>query len=760
MEKTIQLTSPADEWKQGFPVGTGRLAAMVLGTHDPERIALNHEWLWTGQTRDRDNIPCADRLDEIRALLMNGEYEKGTNLANHVYSPWGGTLYETTPNRIDNYQPAGDLLVHLAHGPVTNYSRALDLDGGLVTISYVSSGVRYRREIYADFVHDLILVRLVAEAPFNATFRLARVEDKRCTVRSAATPGSLSLEGAFSGGMAFRICAGLLLRGGAATVDGDAIAVRDTEEALVWLNIGTSAKGDQPRNESDRGLPGDWNWDVALAAHRIAFAEAYDGMTLSCDVPANEQPTDKRLAALRAGTADPGLAVLFFNFGRYLLLTATARAELPPNLQGKWNEDLKPPWNCCYVYDVNLQMAYWPAEPTALPQTTGPLFQFLESHVPHARAAARNLFDCDGVWFCMMSDAWARSTPESHGWAVWTGSAAWLAQHFWWHYEFGLDEAFLSERAYPFFKEIAAFYESFLIEDDNGVLQSVPSQSPENHFEGGGDLPSTLCASATVDLVLIRQVLGYAVESARILGLDADNRALWQSMLERLPPFQVGRHGQLQEWLEDVEESEPGHRHFSHLLGLYPGDLMGPERTPELWEAGKRSVARRMAHDGGHSGWSRAWSACFYARFGDGARAWEHAVHCLTTYATDSLLDLHPPLLFQIDGNYGFAAAVVEMLLQSYHRELDFLPALPPVWPSGSVHGMRARGGWTVDMTWRDSALTEATVTALQHTPCTILHMADTATVEDAEGSPVPVTRDGHRLTFQAEPGRAYRVIP
>ncbi|MFC1453200.1 glycoside hydrolase family 95-like protein, partial [Verrucomicrobiota bacterium] len=558
----------------------------------------------------------------------------------------------------------------------------------------------------------------------------------------------------------FRICAGLRPRGGTNAAEGDAIVIRDAEEVLIWINIGTSAKGGAPERESDRGLPEDCDWGAALAGHRAAFAEAYDGLELWCDIPASERPTDQRLAALRAGEPDPGLSVLFFNFGRYLLLTATACAELPPNLQGKWNEDLYPPWDCCYVYDVNLQMAYWPAEPTGLQRATGPLFRFLESHVPHAKKAAGDLFDCDGMWICMMTDAWARSTPESHGWAVWTGSGAWLAQHFWWHYEYGLDGTFLRERAYPFFKEIAAFYESFLIEDENGVLQSVPSQSPENHFEGGGDLPSTLCVSATVDLVLIRQVLGYAIESARILQVDADKRELWRSMLDRLPPFQVGRHGQLQEWLEDVIESEPGHRHFSHLLGLYPGDLMGPERTPELWEAGKCSVARRMAHEGGHSGWSRSWSACFYARFGDGRSAWEHAVHCLTAYATDSLLDLHPPMVFQIDGNFGFAAAVVEMLLQSYHGELHFLPALPPVWPSGSVRGMRARGGFTVDMTWQDRALAAATVTALRDGSCTILDMADTATVQDGKGNTVATTREGRTLRFETAAGCKYRIVP
>ena len=403
-------------------------------------------------------------------------------------------------------------------------------------------------------------------------------------------------------------------------------------------------------------------------------------------------------------------------------------------------------------------MNHWPAEPGGLPETAEALFRFIERLTPHAQRAARDIYGCRGVWFPIQTDPWGPCTPESYGWAVWIGAAAWLAQHLWWHYEYGLDLDFLRERAYPFFKEVAAFYEDYLVADEAGVLQAVPSQSPENRIVGGGDLPVTLCVSATMDVVLARDALTYAVSASEALGVDGEERSIWREMLQHLPDLKIGSRGQLLEWNEEFEEVEPSHRHLSHLIGMFPGDSLDPEATPELWRAAERSLDLRLEAGGGHTGWSRSWVACLYARLGRSADAWEHMCHLISDFSTDTLLDLHPPGVFQIDGNFGGAAAVIEMLLQSYHGELHLLPALPASWPDGSVSGLRARGGLTVGIEWRGGALERATIESLVDGECLIKHGVGLAVHDDA-GRPVECEVDGHRLRFATRAGARYAVL-
>ncbi|OPZ28470.1 MAG: hypothetical protein BWZ02_01298 [Lentisphaerae bacterium ADurb.BinA184] len=744
--RKLWLASPAADYISGFPIGTGRLAAMVFGGAPTERIALNHEWLWRGPNRCRDTEPVADRLAEVRNLLLAGRYEEGTTSG--------------IPNRVDPYQPAGDLHLRLDHGEIADYRRELDIEQGVVCVQYGAGDAFFRRECLADLTHDVLLIHLTASRAFTLRAWLGRIEDPGCLLRREAVPGQLVLDGQFERGIAFRVGVEVNARGGEMRVEGDELVVEGAEEALLTVNIGTSAKGQAPVHEC---VPAGFtcaDWTGLLESHTRAYRRLFGRCRL--DVAGHEPalPIDERLRNARAGHADPLLPVLYFNYGRYLLLACTARAELPPNLQGKWNEDIRPPWESDYHHDVNLQMAYWPAEAGHLPESTEPLFQHLERFVPHARKAARDLYGCDGVWFPIQTDVWGRATPESHGWAVWIGAAAWLAQHLWWRYEYSQDVEFLARRAYPFLRETAAFYESYLVADAAGQLQVVPSQSPENRFVGGGDLPVSLCVSATMDVVLIRELLSHAIQAAETLNVDQARREAWWDIISRLPDLKVGRYGQLQEWNEDFEEVEPGHRHFSHLIGLYPGEALDPERTPDLWEAARVSLERRLDNAGGHTGWSRSWVACLFARLGQAGEAWEHLLHLVTDFATDSLLDLHPPRIFQIDGNLGGTAAVLEMLLQSYHEELHFLPALPPAWPRGRVKGLCARGGYTVALTWANGALQTATVVARTDRECTVLEPDVEFAVKDSHGNPVVAERDGGRIRFDVRAGEVVTLTP
>ena len=752
--------APAREWLEGLPIGTGRLAAMVLGTCKRERVALNHEWLWTGVNRERDNEVRHPLLSEARRLLLEGKYEEGTRAANEAFGGSGGMSGQ--PNRVDPYQPAGDLYLEFNHGTIHNYVRELDLATASATVSYEKAwGDRLIRQYVAHLVEDLILVRVTqGETPFDVVAWLDRAYDSDCDLTFDTEARLLTMNGRIRGGVDFQVKADAWCQGGRMRVlDGRKLLLEGVTEAVFAVNIGVSVGGMSAAEAcAERGLTVPVVWDELFEAHVQEHGRHFGSMTLDLAVAEPALPTDERIRLVRDGTPDPGLALLYFHYGRYLLCASSATAMLPMNLQGKWNEDLQPPWDCDYHHDINLQMNYWIAEPAGMQRYAEALLQHIERFVPHARKAAADLYGCRGVWFPIQTDAWGRSTPESYGWAVWIGAAPWLAQHMWWHYEFGQDRDFLCERAYPFFKDVVAFFEDYVVEDDAGLLQLVPSQSPENRFVGGGDAPVTLCVSATMDVILVREALRYAIRSSEILDLDPEKRQQWKGMLERLPALQVGQHGQLQEWNEDFEEVEPLHRHVSHLIGLFPGDMLDPEQTPALWRAAEVSLERRLAAGGGHTGWSRAWVACLLARLGRAEDAWEHLTHLILDFATDSLLDLHPPRIFQIDGNLGGAAAVIEMLLQCYHGDLHFLPALPAAWPSGSVSGLRARGGLTVGMVWQAGKLVQATIEGKTATACTIVHASELGRIVDSAGKQVPVREDGHRRTFDLVPGERYQV--
>ena len=761
MDRKLWYKAPARDWLEALPLGSGRLAAMVLGGMKRERLALNHEWLWRGEHRSRDTEQRHHLLPQVRELLLAGNYEQGTHAGNEAFAGGGGV--SGTAKRVDSYQPAADLYFEPNHGYAFDYRRELDLDTASVRVSYKAAPKRllFYRDYVAHLTEDLIIARFgVLEGAFDAALWLDRALDPGCDLRVEAQPDRLVLKGAIDNGLDFQVEANVWHSGGdAAIADAGKLVITGTREILVAINIGTSMAPDGAAAECAAKRVSTRDWEELVATHVAEHSRHFGSISLHLPLAEPDLPTDERIRRLRGGEPDPALVLLYADYGRYLLVSSSANAQLPANLQGKWNEDIQAAWDADYHHDINLQMEYWLAEPTGMQKYTDALFQHMERMVPHGRKAAADLYGCRGVWFPIQTDPWGRCTPESYGWAVWIGAAPWLAQHMWWHYEYGLDEQFLRTRAYPFLKEVAAFYEDYLIEDDNGTLQLVPSQSPENRFTTSGTrFPVSICVSATMDLQLLWDTLTHAIRAAEILEVDADKRALWQDMLDRVPPMKIGSKGQLLEWNEEVEEVEPGHRHLSHLFGLFPGEQIGPERTPDLFQAAMRSLDIRLANFGGHTGWSRAWTACLFARAGEGDKAYEHVEHLITDFATDSLLDLHPPRVFQIDGNLGGAAAVVEMLLQSYHGEIHLLPALPGAWPEGTVSGLRARGGFTVDMTWADGQLTEATITSQHGQTCKVVDRDQRYTICAADGRPVPFRRDGHLLVVETSPTQSYRV--
>ena len=757
MKTTLWYKRPASDWLEGLPIGTGRLAAMVMGSVKRERVALNHEWLWKGVQRFRENKKSAHCLADVRKLLLNGDYAEGTRAGSKAFG--NSTGLNDTCVRVDPYQPAGDLYMEFNHGGIHDYRRELNLDEACVTVTYQADGQRFIRQYIGDLVEDMIIIRLAAEGKsFDVALWLDRNFDTDCSLKHKVTANSLTMDGCIRNGVEFSVVSRVWFKGGEMQiVDGRRLIITGTQEVLIALDIGTSAKGGDPTRECTLDKLCDPDWDTLFRSHVKEHARHYGGVSLSLPLSEPDMPTDERMRVLREGGNDPALVLLYFNFGRYLLCASSANAELPANLQGKWNEDLNPAWQSDYHHDINLQMNYWLAEPGGMQQYAEALLRHIERFIVHGRQAAKELYGCRGVYYPLQTDPWGRATPESYGWAVWIGAAAWLAQHMWWHYEYGQDEAFLRSRCYPFLKDVAAFYEDYLIEDEHGTLQIVPSQSPENRFLGGAEeMPVTLCVSATMDVELAWDTLTHIIKASEILDVDSEERERWRDMLNRLPKLKIGSRGQLLEWNEEFEEIEPGHRHLSHLFGLFPGEQITPNGTPELFHAAMRSLELRLAQSGAHTGWSRAWTACCFARAGQGDIAFMHLQHLITDFATDTLLDLHPPRIFEIDGNLGGTAAILEMLLQSYHERLHLLPALPSAWSTGSVRGLRARGGFTVNIAWKAGKLIKSEITALRDRTCMVVSEKTALAVRNEFGDSVSTRYEDNCLFFDVKAGEKY----
>lgn len=732
-QQDLQLwyNSPAKQWTDALPIGNGRLGAMVFGKYDHERIQLNEESVWAGSKINNNNPRASAHLPQIQAALFKGAYKDALDLS---------TQYLVgTPPRVRSYQPLGNLFINYAwKEKVQQYKRSLTLNTGIAATEYIVDGNKIVQEVYASAPQDVIVVSISATRPFDTEFFLSREQDTHeykseenmawfsgqieDEEDSLAGPGGKHMR--FSGTMKI-----IRTDGKTSSLVTDSSAgyrVKSAKNIVLLVTGATDYNFDKlnfdaaidplavckTKINKAAGLSAATLKQVHVKDHRSFFDRV--SFTLGEDENALKTiPTNERLERVKSGTTDHGLIVLYYQYGRYLLMGSSRKpGRLPANLQGIWNEAYNAPWNADFHTNINLQMNYWPAETGNLSETTIPLAHFMEKLTVPGGVTAKEMYDAKGWTLHHLTDAFGRTGVADGVWGVSPMAGPWMTFPLYRHYEFTGDTNYLRNTAYPVIKGSVAFVLDFLIRSPKGYLVTNPSHSPENAFFIPGTNrkeSSQLCYASTIDIEIIHGLFNNFVNAATLLHADADLVNKVKAAQQQLPPIKIGANGTIQEWIEDFEETEPGHRHMSHLLGLYPLNLISPQ-TPDLYTAAKKTIERRLANGGGHTGWSKAWIINFYARLQDGEKCGEQVQSLLQNSTLISLLSTHPP--FQIDGNFGGAAGIAEMLLQSQNDEIQILPALPSSWSSGNIKGLRARGGYTIAISWQSGKLTQLIVTA------------------------------------------------
>ncbi len=753
---------PAQTWPDALPVGNGRLGAMVFGNPVHERIQLNEESIWDGERRDRDNPRAGASVPEIRRLLFAGQVHEAETMAlDDMLS---------IPPRMPCYQTLGDL--HLDFSPsglsnptekasdVSGYRLELDLDRAIATTEFTFNGVRYTREIFSSAPDQVIVVRLSASRPGALSFSasLTRPGNHESSLADANelqlsgealpvndNPGSEVKERQV--GVRFLARVRILHEGGSIASrprQGDEapqLVVSGATSATLLIDCATNFRypaGEQAmvaavaRNLGKAsGTPYTGLRDRHVEDHRGFFRRASIELWDAGELwnageprsageldPQRELPTDERMQRVKtgakAGNDDLGLLSLYFQYGRYLLIASSRQGTLAANLQGIWNDSVDPPWGSKYTININTEMNYWIAERANLAELHEPLFDLIDSTRSCGARIAKSYYKSGGMVVHHNTDIWGDAGPiDGLGGGIWPMGGAWLATHLWDRFLYSRNVTFLRDRAYPRLREVAEFLLDYLTPSPEGHLVTGPSCSPENAFRLHDGSKANLCMGPTMDIEITRTIFQQTTEAAKILGVDAPLCERMKMATLKLPPFKIGRFGNLQEWQEDYEEVEPGHRHISHLWALYPDDQITLRDTPDLAQACRKALERRLQFGGGSTGWSRAWTINCFARLEDGERCHQQLMELLRLSTRENLFDvcgIKANSYYQIDGNLGGAAGIAEMLLQSHREVVRLLPALPSAWPNGNFMGLRARGGLVVDLAWRSGRLQRASL--------------------------------------------------
>lgn len=711
MSTKLWYTEPASDWNEALPIGSGRLGAMIFGGVYEEHLQVNEDSVWYGGSMDRNNPDALKNLPKIREYIINGQIPQAEELMVNALS---GTPQSQRP-----YQTLGDIHLYFSGlgSEVTDYKRELELADAIHTVSFKINGYRHQREIFATAADDVIVMHFETDDPAGMNLNTLMTRHKFYDYTGKYADDTIML-GAKLGGDGLDL--NMMLRGrivaasNAASIQGigERLIIHGAKEITLLFCAGTTFRFWNLKESIWKKLEDaiQYSFVQLKERHTADYKALFDRVKLDlCAEPAFDAiPTNRRLKEIKP--EDRGLTELYFNFGRYLLISCSRPGTLPATLQGLWNKDMLPPWDCKYTININTEMNYWIAENGNLSECHLPLFDHLKRMLPNGRETARKMYGCRGFVAHHNTDLWG-DTAVQDLWvpgSYWVMGAAWLCTHLWTHYEYTGDREFLREY-YPVMREAALFFLDFMIEHE-GYLKTCPSVSPENTYILLSGVRGACGMGVTMDNQILRDLFTQCIKAAGLLGIEDELTAQFDEARSRLVPTQIGSRGQILEWDKEYEEAEPGHRHISHLYGLYPSDQITVDGTPKLAEAARITLEERLSHGGGHTGWSRAWIINHYAKLWDGEKAYENLLALYQRSTLPNLFDNHPP--FQIDGNFGGAAGIAEMLVQSTSKRVVLLPAIPKAFASGRADGLCVRGGAEVDLVWRDGDLEEFTVRA------------------------------------------------